>query len=516
MANESGTGTAWIKQQQEEHDDRRPPARASGVLAHPTSLPGPHGIGDLGDGTFAFLDWLARAKQTRWQILPLTPPGFGDSPYQSYSAFAGNPLLISLERLRDDGLLNDADLEHPDFPAGQVDFSAVTAFKTGQLRRAAGRFQDGQGQALRADYERFVSEQAGWLDDYTLFMALKAEHDDANWAGWPEPERLREPAALDAARSRLESEIGVLSFIQFTFYRQWQAVHERAQQLGISIIGDIPIFVAEDSADVWANASGFQLDERARPLAVAGVPPDYFSATGQLWGNPLYDWQQMASDGYRWWIERFRAVYTLVDIARIDHFRGFANYWSVPAGEETAINGSWQPGPGRAVFDAVRAELGDLPVVAEDLGLITKDVDDLRHALGYPGMAVLQFAFGSGSDNLYLPHNLTRDTVIYPGTHDNDTTAGWYAATDEQAKDHVRRYLSVSGDDISWDLIRAAWLSVAETAITQLQDVLSLPTSARMNLPGRAEGNWGWRVRAYALTDEAARRLAELTELAGR
>ena len=516
MAQDSGTGTDWIKQQQDEQDDRRPPARYSGVLAHPTSLPGPHGIGDLGQGTFDFLDWLARAKQTRWQILPLTPPGFGDSPYQSYSAFAGNPLLISLDRLRDDGLLNDADLQHRDFPASQVDFSAVTAFKTERLRLAAERFQAGQGQTLRSDYERFVSEQAGWLDDYALFMALKDAHGGGLWTDWPEPERLRESAALDAARSRLAGEIGILAFIQFIFYRQWKAVHKRAKQLGIGIIGDIPIFVSEDSADVWANASGFQLDERARPVAVAGVPPDYFSATGQLWGNPLYDWQQMATAGYRWWIERFRAVYTLVDVARIDHFRGFAAYWSVPAGEETAINGSWQPGPGRAIFDAVRAELGDVPVVAEDLGLITKDVDELRQALGYPGMAVLQFAFGSGSDNLYLPHNLTRDAVIYPGTHDNDTTAGWYAAADTQTRDHVRRYLGVSGDDIAWDLIHAAWLSVAETAIAQLQDVLSLPTDARMNLPGRPEGNWGWRVRAEALTDDVARRLAELTELAGR
>jgi len=516
MTDESGTGTDWIKQQQQDQDDRRPPARYSGVLAHPTSLPGPHGIGDLGQGTFDFLDWLALAKQTRWQILPLTPPGYGDSPYQSYSAFAGNPLLISLDRLRDDGLLNDTELKHGAFPTEQVDFSAVTTFKTERLRRAAERFHTGQGQALRAGYERFVVEQAGWLDDYTLFMALKDAHGGGHWTDWPEPERLRESAALDAARTRLATEIGIISFIQYVFYRQWAAVHERARQLGISIIGDIPIFVSADSADVWANAEGFQLDERALPTAVAGVPPDYFSKTGQLWGNPLYDWQQMAADGYHWWIERFRAVYTLVDIARVDHFRGFEAYWSVPSGEETAINGEWKPGPGRKVFDAVRAELGDLPVVAEDLGMITKDVDELRLALGYPGMAVLQFAFGSGSDNSYLPHNLTRDLVIYPGTHDNDTTTGWYAEVDSTTQDHARRYLGVSGDDIAWDLIQTAWLSVAETAIVQLQDILALPTDARMNLPGRAEGNWGWRVRGKALTDDLAERLAALTELAGR
>ncbi len=516
MPNESGTGTAWIKQQQEDQNDRRPPARYCGVLAHPTSLPGSHGIGDLGKGTFDFLDWLALAKQNRWQILPLTPPGYGDSPYQSYSAFAGNPLLISLDLLRDDGLLNDADLNHAGFAEEQVDFSTVADFKTAQLRRAAERFHAGQAQELQSEYKRFVTEQAGWLDDYTLFMALKDANGGGLWTDWPEPERLREPAALDAARSRLADEIGILSFIQFAFYRQWNAVHKHATELGISIIGDIPIFVSEDSADVWANASDFQLDERARPTAVAGVPPDYFSATGQLWGNPLYDWQEMASNGYRWWIERFRAVYAMVDIARIDHFRGFANYWSVPAGEETAINGEWKPGPGRDVFDAVRSELGDLPVVAEDLGLITKDVDDLRHALGYPGMAVLQFAFGSGSDNLYLPHNLTRDTVIYPGTHDNDTTVGWYTDADEATQDHVRRYLGVSGDDIALDLIRTAWLSVAETAIVQLQDVLSLPGESRMNLPGRPDGNWGWKVSRDAMTDDIAEWLADLTEMAGR
>jgi 4-alpha-glucanotransferase len=516
MTDEAGTGTAWIKQQQEEQFDRRPPTRSSGVLLHPTSLPGPDGIGDLGQGAFDFLDWLARAHQTRWQILPLTPPGYGDSPYQSYSAFAGNPLLISLRRLRDDGLLNDADLAHSGLPDERVDFGAVSDWKLARLRLAAERFGAGQAPVLRDDYERFRAEQAGWLDDYTLFMALKAEQHGADWVAWPEPERLREPSALAAARERLAGEIDILAFIQFSFDRQWGAVHDRARQLGIQIIGDIPIFVSADSADVWANATGFQLDKQAQPLAVAGVPPDYFSATGQLWGNPLYDWDQMAGDGYRWWIERFRAVYRLVDIARIDHFRGFAAYWSVPAGEETAIDGSWKPGPGRALFDAVRAELGDLPVIAEDLGMITRDVDDLRHALDYPGMAVLQFAFGSGSDNLYLPHNLTRDSVIYPGTHDNDTTVGWYAGVDEQTKDHVRRYLRVSGDDIAWDLIRAAWLSVAELAVTQVQDILALPTSARMNLPGRADGNWGWRLRTGALTDNLARRLAELSELAGR
>lgn len=504
------------EQRHEDEESRKPPARYSGVLAHPTSLVGRHGIGDLGAGAFAFVDWLARAKQQIWQILPLGPTGFGDSPYASYSAFAGNPLMIALDGLVTEGLLDERELEADGLQGERVDFDAVTSFKVPLLQRAAERFQAGQGAGLRDDYSRFRAAQAGWLDDYALFRALKEEQSGALWSEWPGPLALRDDAALAEARARLADDIDTQCFMQFIFFRQWDAVKRYANERGVQVLGDIPIFVALDSADVWANSAQFQLDEQARPTAVAGVPPDYFSATGQLWGNPLYDWDAMQADGFRWWVERFRAVYSLVDIARIDHFRGFEDYWSVPAGEETAINGNWQPGPGRALFDTVRESLGDLPVVAEDLGMITKDVDLLRESLGYPGMSVLQFAFGSGSDNLYLPHNLVRNTVVYTGTHDNDTTLGWFTNTDEHTRDHVRRYLHTDAGDIAWELIAVALASVAQTAIVPLQDVLGLGAEARMNLPGQGTGNWDWRMQPGALTDEMAERLAGLVVLYGR
>jgi 4-alpha-glucanotransferase len=509
-SHETGAG------EHEDEESRLPPARYSGVLVHPTSLPGPHGIGDLGREAYRFVDWLARAKQQRWQILPLGPTGYGDSPYASYSAFAGNPLLIALDDLVDARLLDAREIEPGSHPGERVDFDAVSSFKLPLLERAAERFHAGQAGQLRAGYERFCEEQSAWLDDYALFRALKTEQGGKLWNEWPRPLALRDAGALEEARSRLKDAIDTQRFKQFLFFRQWDGLKRYANERGIQIFGDIPIFVALDSADVWANSGQFQLDDLGQPTAVAGVPPDYFSATGQLWGNPLYDWDAMKADGYRWWIERFRAVYSLVDIARIDHFRGFEDYWSVPAGEETAINGSWVPGPGRELFDAVREELGDLPVVAEDLGMITKDVDALRESLGFPGMTVLQFAFGSGSDNLYLPHNHTRNTVVYTGTHDNDTTAGWFTSTDDHTRHHVRQYLRIDGADIAWNLMSVAMASVAETAIVPLQDVLGLGAEARMNLPGQGTGNWDWRMQPGELTDEMAERLADLTTLYGR
>ena len=495
---------------------RRPPVRHAGILLHPTSLPGPGGIGDLGDAAERFVDWLVAAGQTRWQILPLGPTGMGNSPYSAFSAFAGNPDLVALDRLVAVGLLSPGDLRAA---AEAADADASRRARAAALRRAAERFFAGQGQQLRPAFEAFRREQAGWLDDYCLFMAIREEQGRASWIDWPEPQRLREARALAEARQRLASEIDAVAFAQFVFDQQWAALRRYANERGVLIFGDIPIFVAYDSADVWANREQFQLDAAGRRVQVAGVPPDYFSATGQLWGNPLYDWERMRGDGFAWWIERFRAVYRLVDIARIDHFRGFAAYWSIPAGAATAIEGAWRSGPGIALFDAVRRALAPddaLPIVAEDLGLITPDVDALRLDAGFPGMSVLQFAFGSGADNLYLPHNITRDTVVYTGTHDNDTTAGWYRAADERARDHVRRYLSVSGDDIAWDLIRAASRSVAGTAVAPLQDVLSLGSEARMNVPGRADGNWGWQMAADALDPGLAARLRELTVLYGR
>jgi 4-alpha-glucanotransferase len=493
-----------------------PPVRYSGVLLHPTSLPGPHGIGDLGDTANQFIDWLAEARQTRWQILPLGPLGYGDSPYASFSAFAGNPLLVSLDRLVEDGLLDQTDLHPPTFNAERIDYDAVSRFKTERLQLASERFFAGQARALHHEYDQFREQHAAWLDDYTLFMALRTANDDRTWIDWPEPLRMRDPQALANARRDLAADIDARTFMQFLFFRQWGAVKQYANDRGISIFGDVPIFVAFDSADVWANREQFQLDEQGRPIVVAGVPPDYFSETGQLWGNPLYDWERMRQDGYRWWVERFRAVYSLVDIARVDHFRAFEAYWAVPAGETTAVNGTWVPGPGRAVFDAVSQELGDVPVIAEDLGMITRAVDELRASLGFPGMSVLQFAFDAGPDNLYLPHNLARDTVVYTGTHDNNTTLGWYQAASDRASDNVRRYLGVSGENLDWDLIRAAFRTVAVMAIVPAQDILSLGADARMNVPGAAEGNWGWRMQPDALTSDLAERLRELTERYGR
>lgn len=495
---------------------RRPPVRNAGILLHPTSLPGPGGIGDLGDAAERFVDWLVAAGQTRWQILPLGPTGMGNSPYSAFSAFAGNPDLVALDRLVADGLLSPTDLRAA---AEATDADATRQARSATLQLAAERFFAGQGTRVRPAFDAFRHERAAWLDDFSLFMAIRDEQGRAGWIDWPEPLRLRDERALADARQRLAAEIDACAFAQFVFDHQWSALKRYANERGVQIFGDIPIFVAYDSADVWANRAQFQLDAEGRRVQVAGVPPDYFSVTGQLWGNPLYDWDRMRADGFSWWVERFRAVYRLVDIARIDHFRGFAAYWSVPAGAETAIGGQWQPGPGVDLFDAVRVALapGDpLAIIAEDLGLITPDVDALRHAAGFPGMSVLQFAFGSGADNLYLPHNLTRDTVVYTGTHDNDTTVGWYQTADERARDHVRRYLAVSGDDIAWDLIRAAYRSVAGTAIVPLQDVLALGSEARMNVPGRADGNWGWQMAADALDPNLAARLRELTVLYGR
>jgi len=494
---------------------RRPPLRHAGILLHPTSLPGAGGIGDLGDGAYQFVDWLVAAGQTRWQILPLGPTGMGNSPYSAFSAFAGNPDLVALDRLVNDGLLLPSDLTEA---ARAADANATRHARTTALRLAAERLQATPSSPLRAELEAFRAEQARWLDDFSLFMAL---HDEQQtwWIDWPEPLRLRDPQALAKARERLSDSIAAYDFAQFIFDRQWRDLKHYANDRGVEIFGDIPIFVAYDSADVWANRELFQLDARGNRTQVAGVPPDYFSATGQLWGNPLYDWDRMQANGFSWWVERFRATFRLVDIARIDHFRGFAAYWSVPAGAPTAISGAWRPGPGIALFDAVRAALapdGTLPIVAEDLGVITPDVDALRLAADFPGMSVLQFAFGSGADNLYLPHNLTRDSVVYTGTHDNDTTVGWYATLDERTRDHVRRYLAVSGDDIAWDLIRSAYRSTAHFVIVPFQDVLSLGSEARMNVPGLAEGNWGWQMDADALDPERAQWLRDLTVLYGR
>ena len=491
--------------------------RKSGVLLHPTSLPGRWGIGDLGDAAYIFVEFLAAAGQQLWQVMPLGPTGYGDSPYQGFSAFAGNPLLISPERLVSAGLLAAADLaDAPMFPDDHVDFGAVIGWKLQLLRRSFAHFKQTATAEQRAVFADFRTEQRAWLADYALFAALKGAHNGAAWNSWEPALARHEAHAVNEQGSRLSTETEFHAYMQWQFFTQWRALKAHANARGIQIIGDIPIFVAYDSADVWANHAFFELDAQGNPTVVAGVPPDYFSATGQRWGNPLYRWDVLAERGYSWWIERFRTTLTLVDIARIDHFRGFAAYWEVPAAEETAMNGRWVPGPGLALFEAVRAALGGLPIIAEDLGVITPDVESLRDDLGFPGMKVLQFAFGGDPDDLYLPHNYQARCVVYTGTHDNDTTTGWWQTLGPAERRNVQLYLGRDGSDISWDFIRLALASVGDTVIVPMQDVFGLGSSGRMNTPGRAGGNWGWRYSADMLTVDLAERLGLLAQVYGR
>jgi 4-alpha-glucanotransferase len=506
-----------------------PGVRTSGILLHPTSLPGAHGIGDLGPAAFRFVDFLAAAGQSLWQVLPLGPTGYGDSPYQCFSAFAGNPLLVSLDLLRDRGLLEPSELtpESP-FPEQAVDYGAVIAYKRPPLARAATRFFERAPAEARQAFDRFCRDNAAWLDDFALFMAVKDVHGGAAWTEWEPPIAAREPEAVDRWSREQAGAVRERKFEQFAFFEQWAALRARCRRSHVKLMGDVPIFVAHDSADVWAHRDLFQLGDDGRPTVVAGVPPDYFSATGQLWGNPLYRWDVLAGTGYRWWIDRLRAALRLVDLVRLDHFRGFEAHWEVPGGADTAVGGRWVNGPGAAFFQAVRRELGPLPIVAENLGVITPEVEALRHRFHFPGMAILQFAFGTDPQGSgFRPHNYTRDLVVYTGTHDNDTTVGWWRSTGEgdstraaadvrAEKDQAFRYLDAEGREIHWAFIRAALASVADTAIIPLQDVLGLGSEARMNLPGRPSGNWRWRVTSGALADAPAARLRELTELYGR
>ncbi len=504
--------------------------RGSGVLLHPTSLPGPYGIGDLGTQAHRWVDFLAESGCALWQVLPLGPTGYGDSPYQCFSAFAGNPYLISPRLLLEEGLLHENDLiEAPRFPAGFVDYGRVIPWKLNLLERAFTRFREGDFSTLKADFDSFRAAHAAWLDDYALFMALKEAHGGAPWDRWPDPVRRRDPSALSRARRSLEPATTRFAFYQFLFFRQWFALKDHAARRGVRIIGDIPIFVAHDSADVWAHPELFCLDQDGRPTHVAGVPPDYFSPTGQLWGNPLYRWEAHRQEGYTWWLARFRATLAMVDIVRLDHFRGFAAYWEIPAGEPTAERGRWVDGPGESLFLALeRALTGEasppvgaearLPIIAEDLGVITPDVVALREKFRLPGMKVLQFAF-SGPENPFLPHRYPRDCVVYTGTHDNDTTRGWYESAPQAEREFARRYLGrehLSAEAFVWELIRLAWASVAVFAVAPMQDLLALGTEARMNYPSRPSGNWRWRMREEALTDDLCQRLREVNHLYAR
>lgn len=492
-------------------------SRSSGILLHPTSLPSRYGIGDLGEEAFRWVDFLASANQKLWQILPLGPTGYADSPYQCFSAFAGNPYLISPDKLLAEGLLSRSDLESvPNFPSDNVDYGPVILHKLSLLDTVYANYK--RTKILRDEFESFKQKNSTWLDDFALFMALKESHNGAVWSTWEDELVSRQPQALTAAREKYADAVESQELRQFLFFRQWEAIKSHAHRHGIKIIGDIPIFVAYDSADVWAHPELFFLDEQGKPTVVAGVPPDYFSATGQLWGNPLYRWDVLKKNNYAWWIERFRATLTMVDIVRLDHFRGFEAYWEIPFGMPTAEVGKWIKGPGADFFNGLKMSLGDaLPIIAEDLGVVTKEMTALRDQFNLPGMKVLQFAFSSDGSDLFLPHNFTHSCVVYSGTHDNDTTRGWYeSSSTEKERDFARRYLGRDGRDIAWDLIRSAFSSVADMAVVPLQDVLNLGTQARMNLPGRAAGNWGWRFEWEQINDGMRERLREMAMLYGR
>ncbi len=491
--------------------------RASGVLVHPTSFPSAHGIGDLGPGAITLLDFLAASGQRLWQILPLGPTGYGNSPYASRSAFAGNPLLISPERLVEEDMLPASALgDTPEFPADHVDYERVAPWKYILLRRAYEHFQRHAPPEMREAFEAFRAAEDAWLGDYALFMALKQAHDGRAWTEWSAPYVTREPDALAQARRELADEIAFETFTQFVFFRQWSAVRQAARERSISIVGDVAIFVAHDSADVWARRELFSLDDAGNPTVVAGVPPDYFSATGQRWGNPLYRWDVLEETGYAWWIERIRKALDVEDYIRLDHFRGFEAYWEIPGKSETAVEGRWVAGPSKKLFDAIQAALGEVPFIAEDLGLITPEVRVLRRELGFPGMKVLQFAFGSGPENNDLPHHFTHNAIVYTGTHDNDTSRGWFESRDGNERTYALQYLATDPEQVVWAMIRAALASVANLAVVPLQDLLDLGREARMNFPSRADGNWRWRVQADQLTETLAARLAALTATYGR
>ncbi len=490
--------------------------RASGILLHPTSLPGPHGSGDCGPGAYAFVDWLAAAGQQLWQILPLTGIGPGNSPYMSPSAFAGNVLLVDLAALARDGWLTAAEITPLPGESGWVDFARMVPFRLERLALAAGRFRAQATAEARDAFHAYCDREASWLDDYALFMALSEVHPGVGWQDWPAALAAREPSAVAAARAAHAQRMHVWRFAQWAFDTQWAALRRYAHARGIRIIGDVPIFVAPGSVDVWAHRDLFDLDAGGRPRVVAGVPPDYFSETGQRWGNPLYRWDAHRADGFAWWIARMRRAFEHVDVVRIDHFRGFLGCWEIPADQPTAVNGQWVPSPGAALFEAVTAALGPQAVIAEDLGVITPDVIALRRALGYPGMRILQFAWDAGADNPFLPHLYEPGTVVYTGTHDNDTTVGWWAAATDHERSHVRRYLATDGHEIAWTFVRAAWASVADSALAPMQDILELPTACRMNYPGRETGWWTWRFEWQQVQPWHAERLAELTRTYGR
>lgn len=494
---------------------QKPLSRGAGVLLPVSSLPSPYGIGTFGRAAYDFVDFLKKAGQTYWQVLPLGPTSYGDSPYQSFSAFAGNPYFIDLDTLVEEGLLKQAEAQNPDWgdDSSSVDYSKLFDSRFAVLRKAYARSRH-QGTAA---YTAFCEENREWLSDYSAYMAIKAQFDNQSWTEWPDEIRLRKPAAVASYTEKLKDEIGFWSFCQFKFYEQWKKLKAYANENGIRIIGDIPIYVSLDSADVWVYGQFFQLDENRRPKAVAGVPPDMFSATGQLWGNPLYDWDKMEHDGFSWWKRRMRASAALYDVIRIDHFIGIVRYYSIPAGEDTAMNGEWKTGPGQKLIAAIGEALGGAKVIAEDLGIATPAVRRLKEQAGYPGMKLMEFGFDCGPGNENLPIHFERNCIVYGGTHDNETLAGFFKHQKANDLAFAKAYLDVKRrGDIPWALVRSAYASVADTAIFQMQDFLELDNAARMNFPSTIGGNWMWRVQAEQLSDTLANRIRGLTDTYGR
>ncbi len=491
--------------------------RTSGIILHPTSLPGPDGIGDLGPEAYRWIEFLSSSGCGLWQVLPLGPTGYGDSPYQCFSAFAGNYCLISPILLLEEGLLRkNFILDRPSFPSDHVEYGEVIKWKKTILELAFIEFRRSRKTKLRNEFIGFVQSQTGWLDDYSVFMALKEKHEQKPWYEWPQELKEHDPEAIRNFHRSFPELIEKYKFFQFIFFRQWRSLKQYANKRGIKIIGDIPIFVANDSSDAWSHPELFIFNSNLRPVKVAGVPPDYFSPSGQLWGNPLYRWKIHRKDNFSWWSQRVKSNLTLFDIIRLDHFRGFVASWEIPYGEETAKKGKWVKGPGKILFDAISRNVGQIPLIAEDLGEITPDVITLREELGIPGMKVLQFAFDGDPLNEFLPHNFPSNCVAYTGTHDNDTARGWYEQADEEQRDQCRRYLARSGEDIAWDMIRVIWSSVATMCLAPMQDLLNLSSESRMNFPSRAYGNWQWRMPADSLNDLVFSRLREMNELFGR
>ncbi|MBF0278441.1 MAG: 4-alpha-glucanotransferase [SAR324 cluster bacterium] len=490
--------------------------RKSGILLHPTSFPSRYGIGDLGTSAYRFIDFLKAAEQSHWQILPLGPTSYGNSPYQCTSSFAGNPLLISPEQLSKQKYLTKEQLESaPKFPDEAVDFPAVSSWKMSILKAAYQGFRSIADDAEWRCFEEFCLQHQSWLNDFACFVAIKEAQEEQPWNEWPSALALRDSKALSGWQSKNDDSIQYHRFVQYQYHLQWQKLKQYAHQHGIRIIGDVPIFVAYDSAEVWSNPDLFELDEMKNPTVVAGVPPDYFSETGQLWGNPLYRWSKMKEDGYQWWQNRLKILLESVDMIRIDHFRGFEKYWEIPAGQPTAIHGQWVEGPQMDFFQTLKNALGELPLIAEDLGMITPEVENLRDSFGFPGMKVLQFAFFEGTDNPYLPHHYQKNSVVYTGTHDNNTTRGWFAEISDGDRKRVQEYLGVplTSENVAPALIRLAWASTAQLAIAPLQDLFNLGEEARMNVPGTVGENWKWRYRDEMLTDQIASQLKKISKI---